>query len=47
MDQKPASNTSSFSLPGLTSGQRVWVRVRGHGTKGDGPWSDPGNKIVP
>jgi len=38
---------SNAELPGLTSGQRVWVRVRGTGSKGSGPWSDPATKIVP
>ena len=38
---------SSTTLAGLTSGQRIWVRVRGLGSKGDGPWSDPATKIVP
>ena len=38
---------SIFQLTGLTSGQRVWVRVRGIGTQGAGPWSDPYTKIVP
>lgn len=45
---RKASVTASFTqITGLTSGQRAWVRVRGHGTKGEGPWSDPGTKIVP
>lgn len=38
---------SRWSLDGLTSGQRVWVRVRGIGSNGAGPWSDPATKIVP
>ena len=38
---------SSFKLTGLTSGQRVWVRVRAIGSKGAGAWSDPFTKIVP
>ena len=38
---------SSTTLSGLTSGQRIWVRVRGIGTKGAGAWSDPATKIVP
>ena len=38
---------SNVELTGLTSGQRVWVRVRGTGSKGSGPWSDPATKIVP
>jgi hypothetical protein len=39
--------TSSTTLTGLTSGQRVWSRVRGIGSNGTGPWSDPATKIVP
>ena len=38
---------SVFQLTGLTSGQRVWVRVRGVGANGPGGWSDPYTKIVP
>ena len=38
---------SSWQLTGLTSGSRVWIRVRAIGTKGQGPWSDPATKIVP
>ena len=39
--------SSSWQLPGLTSGQRIWVRVRAIGSNGPGPWSDPATKIVP
>lgn len=39
--------SSSWQLSGLTSGQRVWVRVRANGANGPGPWSDPATKIVP
>ncbi len=45
-DRDDSPNTQ-FSLTGLTSGQRVWVRMRAFGTKGPGPWSDPATKIVP
>lgn len=38
---------SSTTASGLTSGTRAWVHVRGVGTKGNGPWSDPATKIVP
>jgi hypothetical protein len=38
---------SAASVDGLTSGNRVWIRVRGVGPKGPGPWSDPATKIVP
>jgi len=39
--------TTQFSLKGLTSGRRVWARMRASGNKGPGPWSDPATKIVP
>lgn len=39
--------SSNFTVSGLTSGQRVWIRVRAVGAKGHGPWSDPATKIVP
>lgn len=38
---------STFQLTGLTSGARLWVRVRALGALGPGPWSDPATKIVP
>lgn len=44
---KEQPTASSVTLTGLTSGQRVWVRVRGIGANGSGPWSDPATKIVP
>lgn len=44
---KAQPTVSSMKLTGLTSGSRVWVRVRGVGSKGAGPWSDPASKIVP
>jgi hypothetical protein len=40
----PASKTV---VSGLTSGARMWVRVRAVGAAGPGPWSDPATKIVP
>jgi hypothetical protein len=43
----PSPTASVFRLTGMTSGQRVWVRVRAIGTQGPGPWSDPYTKIVP
>jgi hypothetical protein len=46
-ETKISPTTSSWTLNGLTSGQRVWVRVRGNGSNGPGPWSDPATKIVP
>lgn len=38
---------SSCNIAAEQSGTRCWVRVRGIGTKGPGPWSDPATKIVP
>ena len=38
---------SSCTLTGLTSGSRVWVRVRAINGAGKGPWSEPISKIVP
>lgn len=41
------TTASSTTISGLTSGQRIWGRGAGVGTKGQGPWSDPFTKIVP
>jgi hypothetical protein len=38
---------SAVVLTDLTSGARLWVRVRAIGAAGEGNWSDPGTKIVP
>lgn len=38
---------SSCTITQEQSGIRCWVRVRGIGAKGPGPWSDPATKIVP
>jgi hypothetical protein len=38
---------SSTTLTGLTSGNRVWVRVRAINSAGKGAWSDPAVKVVP
>ncbi len=46
-ESKIFPTTSTWQLTGLTSGQRVWVRVRANGANGQGPWSDPATKIVP
>ena len=43
---QPRSTKSKTSLTGLTSGARVWVRVRATGSGGEGAWSDPVSKIV-
>lgn len=44
---KCSQTTSTCSVVGLTSGQRVWIRVRALGSNGPGAWSDPFTKIVP
>lgn len=40
---------SKLSLTGLTSGEKLWFRVRAKAPKSvnDGAWSDPATKIVP
>jgi hypothetical protein len=38
---------SSGTIAGLTSGAKLWVRVRAIGAAGPGPWSDPAVKVVP
>jgi len=40
---------SKLSLTGLTSGQKLWFRVKARAPKAvnDGAWSDPATKIVP
>ena len=38
---------SSTTLTGLTSGNRMWVRVRAINSAGKGAWSDPSVKTVP
>lgn len=45
-DVQPTS-ASNTTLTGLTSGQRIWVRVRVVTTHGTTDWSDPAAKIVP
>ena len=38
----------SVTLTGLTSGAKLWVRVRAiGGNDGAGPYSDPATKVVP
>jgi len=45
---KTVANKSSVTLDGLTSGAKIWVRVRGVGAGNNkGPWSDPAVKTVP
>jgi hypothetical protein len=38
---------SSTTLTSLTSGSRMWVRVRAINSAGKGAWSDPAVKVVP
>ncbi len=38
---------SKATLNSFVSGAKVWVRVRGIGAAGPGPWSDPAVKTVP
>lgn len=41
------STSSSFTLTGLGSGVKVWVRVAAVGSAGTGPFSDPAVKFTP
>ena len=43
----PGSSKSFTSVEGLTSGTRMFVRVRAIGKSPAGPWSEPIGKIVP
>jgi hypothetical protein len=38
---------SKATVNSFTSGAKVWLRVRGIGAAGPGPWSDPAGKTVP
>jgi len=44
--QKSVTKSKAVVL-GLTSGAKVWARVRGVGPGGTGAWSDTATKIVP
>ena len=45
---KKSSSKSSDTITGLTSGVKMWVRVRAIGAGSEpGPWSDPAVKTVP
>jgi len=45
---KMTASKSSATLEGLTSGAKLWVRVRAIGADNQpGPWSDPATKVVP
>lgn len=44
---RPSVTKSFTKITGLTSGSKIWMRVRSTGVGGLGPWSDPATKIVP
>jgi hypothetical protein len=44
---KTTGTKSSKTIEGMTSGSKMWVRVRANGSAGPGPWSDPATKVVP
>jgi hypothetical protein len=45
---KQTASKSSATIGGLTSGAKMWVRVRAVGSGNvTGPWSDPATKVVP
>lgn len=41
------STKTSFTLGGLGSGIKMWVRVAAVGSAGQGPWSDPAVRFTP
>ncbi len=43
----PSVTRSKATATGLTSGSRIWARVRALNSAGVGAWSDPATKIVP
>jgi hypothetical protein len=44
---EPSVTKSKTAIMGLTSGQKMWARVRAIGSAGSGAWSDPATKTVP
>jgi hypothetical protein len=44
---KQTAPQSSCTITGLTSGSKIWVRVRAIGSDNTGEWSDPAVIIVP
>ena len=45
---KMTASKSSATIQGLTSGAKLWARVRAVGADNQpGPWSDPATKVVP
>src|SRR5258706_5239667 len=45
--QAGVSAKSSFTVPGLVSGTPYWFRMAAIGSAGQGPWSDPAEKMAP
>jgi hypothetical protein len=41
------STKSKFTIEGLRSGKRYWIRVAAINTAGQSGWSDPATKIAP
>ena len=41
------STKSKFTIEGLQSGKRYWIRVAAINTAGQSGWSDPATKIAP
>lgn len=39
--------TVGLKLAGLTSGQKLWVRVRGVNSMEKGPWANPACAMIP
>lgn len=45
---KQSATKSNANIAGLTSGTKMWARVRAVGSgNATGPWSDPATKVVP
>lgn len=44
---QPSVTKSKSVITGLTSGSKMWARVRAVASAGQGAWSDPAVKIVP
>lgn len=44
---QPSVTKSRAAIIGLTSGAKMWARVRAVSAGGQGAWSDPATKIVP
>ena len=46
-NSQPTVTKSRTAVTGLTSGVKMWARVRATASAGPGAWSDPATKIVP